>query len=94
VGAITLNPASADDDVKKVIRSKIAEISKSLGNNAGNLKDDDVIPETGLLDSAGIMELVMRSNGNWDLSIAQQDLTIENFVTVNAMSAYLRQAGK
>ncbi|MEJ7606939.1 MAG: acyl carrier protein [Bryobacteraceae bacterium] len=88
-----MNPASAND-VKKAIRDRIAEIAKTLGNNARSLKDDDVIPEASLLDSAGIMELIMWYEAHWDLSIPQQDLTIENFGTVDAMAAYLRQAGK
>ena len=88
-----MNPATADG-VKKEIQNKIAEIANTLGNDARGLKDDDVIPETGLLDSAGIMELIMWYEGRWDLSIAQEDLTIENFGTIDAMAAYLRQAGK
>jgi acyl carrier protein len=88
-----LNSASGDE-VKKEIRNKVAEIAKTLGRNAGALKDEDVIPETGLLDSAGIMELIMWYEAKWDLSIAQEDLTIENFGTINAMASYLRRAGK
>ena len=88
-----MTPGSVDD-AKQAIRNKVAEIAKSLGNKAQGLKDDDVIPETGLLDSAGIMELIMWYETNWELSIPQQDLTIENFGTINAMAEYLRQAGK
>ena len=32
--------------------------------------------------------------GNWDLSISQEDLTIENFGTLDAMAAYLDRAPK
>ena len=88
-----MTPGSVDD-AKKAIRNKVAEIAKSLGNKFQGLKDDDMIPETGLLDSAGIMELIMWYETNWEMSIPQQDLTIENFGTINAMAEYLRQAGK
>jgi len=88
-----LNPSSSEE-VKKEIRNKVAEIAKTLGRNAHALKDTDVIPETGLLDSAGIMELIMWYEGKWDLSIAQEDLTLENFGTVESMAAYLRRGGK
>lgn len=87
-----MKPATAES--KNAIRQKVIEIAKMLGNDARGLKDSDVIPETGLLDSAGIMELIMWYEGNWDLSIAQEDLTIENFGTIDAMAAYLDRAHK
>ena len=86
-----MNPAFVDE-AKKEIRGKVIEIAKTLGRDGRSLKDSDVIPETGLLDSAGIMELIMWYESKWDLSIAQEDLTIENFGTIDAMAAYLRQS--
>jgi D-alanine--poly(phosphoribitol) ligase subunit 2 len=84
----------ATSETKNAIRQKVIEIAKTLGNDARGLKDSEVIPETGLLDSAGIMELIMWYEGNWDLSIAQEDLTIENFGTIDAMAEYLDRARK
>ena len=86
-----MKPASADD-AKQQIRNKVIEIAKTLGNDARGLKDDELIPESGVLDSAGIMELITWYEVNWDLSIPQQDLTIENLGAINAMVAYLAHA--
>ena len=48
-----------------------------------------MIPKTGLLDSTGIMELIVWLETRFDVEIDQSDLTIENFGTVNAIVAYL-----
>lgn len=81
-------------DPKQAIRAKIIELARQLGRDARKIKDDDVIPATGLLDSAGIMELVMWFETENGLDIDQDEITIENFGTINSMSNYLeRHAG-
>ena len=62
------------------------------GIDARNLKDSDVIPEIGVLDSAGIMELVIWFEMTFGVTIAQSDFTLENFGTVDAMASYLQQS--
>jgi acyl carrier protein len=76
-------------DAARDIRSKVLELARARGIRGGALRDDEVIPETGLLDSAGIMELFVWYETRFDLEIDQDDLTIENFGTVNAMVDYL-----
>lgn len=71
------------------IRAKVLELARGRGIRNAALRDDEVIPETGLLDSAGIMELIVWYETRFDLAIDQDDLTIENFGTVNAMVDYL-----
>ncbi len=74
------------------IRAKVLELARARGMRAASLEDDEVIPETGLLDSAGIMELIVWYEERFGLSIAQEDLTIENFGTVGAMAGYVSRA--
>ncbi len=74
------------------IRAKVLELARTRGIRAATLQDDEVIPETGLLDSAGIMELIVWYEDQFGVSVGQEDLTIENFGTVNAMVAYLARA--
>ena len=71
------------------IHDKVLELARARGIRARDLADDEVIPDTGLLDSAGIMELIVWFETRFDLEIDQSDLTIENFGTVNAMAGYL-----
>lgn len=83
------------NQVKQHIRAKIVELARQLGKDARRIKDDEVIPATGLLDSAALMELVMWFENENNLSIEQNEITIENFGTIDAMTAYLeRSSGK
>lgn len=79
------------DTVKQAIHAKIAELAAQLGNNAKNLKNDDEIPASGLLDSAGLMELILWFETTYGLTIEEDQITVDNFGTINAMANYLEQ---
>ena len=79
------------DTVKKAIHAKIVELAAQLGNNARNLKNDDEIPASGLLDSAGLMELVLWFETTYGLTIEEDQITMDNFGTISAMANYLEQ---
>jgi D-alanine--poly(phosphoribitol) ligase subunit 2 len=86
-------PLIADADAaRNEIRAKVLELARRRGIKASNLRDDEVIPETGLLDSAAIMELIVWLETRFDVVIDQGDLTIENFGTVDAMVGYVTRA--
>jgi len=74
---------------RRDLRAKVTELARRRGVRVADFKDDEVIPETGLLDSAAIMELIVWFEIRFDVSIDQADLTIENFGTVDAMMEYL-----
>jgi acyl carrier protein len=71
------------------VRAKVLELASRARAKTSTLRDDEVIPETGLLDSAAIMELIVWLETRFDVEIDQGDLTIENFGTVNAIVDYL-----
>lgn len=82
------------NDIKKTIHDKVVELAAQLGNNAKSLRDDQEIPASGWLDSAALMELIVWFETEYGLSIDQNEITLENFGTVNAMAAYYeRHAG-
>jgi acyl carrier protein len=88
-----MNTRFADvTDAKRTIRNRIIELASRRRINARDLKDSDVIPETGVLDSAGIMELVIWFETTFDVTIEQSDLTLENFGTIDAMASYLQRS--
>ena len=80
-----LNP----DAVRQAIREKVMELARNLGHDASGLGDDDIIPATGWLDSAAILELVVWYEGAYDLPIAQEEINIDNLGSVNAMTEFL-----
>ena len=86
-----MTPFADRPDAKGAIRNRIIELAGRQGIDARNLKDSDVIPETGVLDSAGIMELIVWFEMTFGVTIAQPDLTLENFGTIDAMASYLRR---
>ena len=71
------------------IRHKVVEIAATLGNRADDLTDDDILPETGLLDSAGILELILWVETEFGLDIDQQDLSTDNFGSIRRMTAFI-----
>lgn len=76
----------------EAIRNHVIQIARTLGKDARNLRTEQVIPATGLLDSAGLMELITWYETTYDLNISQDEFTIENFGTVDAMVRYLERS--
>lgn len=79
------------NNVKGAIHAKIAELAQQLGNDAKSLKNDQEIPASGLLDSAGLMELILWLESTYGLSIDEDQITMDNFGTIDAMATYLEQ---
>jgi len=75
--------------VKAAIREKVIELAKNLGADASGLTDDDIIPATGWLDSAAILELVVWYEGSYGLALKQEEINIDNLGSVNAMADFL-----
>jgi D-alanine--poly(phosphoribitol) ligase subunit 2 len=82
---------SDSSDTKRAIREKIIALARKRGVDATNLQDTDVIPERGGLDSVAILELITWFEMTFDVTIAQPDLTLENFGTIDAMASYLQR---
>jgi D-alanine--poly(phosphoribitol) ligase subunit 2 len=81
-------------DTRQQIHAKVDQLARELGRDASKLRFDEEIPSTGLLDSAAIMELIMWIEGAYDITIAQEDLTLANFGTIDSIAGYLERAGQ
>jgi D-alanine--poly(phosphoribitol) ligase subunit 2 len=77
------------DTVKTRIRAKVVELAGHLGIDAGDLGDDDIIPATGVLDSAGVLELVVWYENEFERPLAQDEINIDNLGSINAMADFL-----
>jgi D-alanine--poly(phosphoribitol) ligase subunit 2 len=75
--------------IRIAIRTKVRELGATLGNDASALSDDDLIPATGFLDSAAILELVVWYENEFDMPLQQEEINIDNFGSVNAMVSFL-----
>lgn len=73
----------------EAIRQKVSETAKQLGRNPRPVTDDEILPETGLLDSAGILELVLWVETEFDIEIPQEDFTLDNLGSIRRMVSYI-----
>ena len=65
------------DEIKNRIRDKVIELARELGNEAVSIEDDDIIPATGLLDSASILGLVVWYEDAFDMPLKQEEINID-----------------
>jgi acyl carrier protein len=78
--------------VTAAIREKTLALAKRRGVDAPLLGNADNVFESGLLDSADAIELVVWLETTFGLTIPQSDLTVDTLGSIDAMAAYLRRA--
>jgi acyl carrier protein len=59
------------------------------GDPDENLRDDDLLLEGGIVDSAGVMSLVLFLEERFGIQILDEELFAENFGTVDRMTAFV-----
>lgn len=74
------------DTVRQYIESDLMN-----GPERGALGDDDNLLGGGLVDSVGMMSLVLFLEETFDVSVPPEDVTIENFLSVNTIGAYVQR---
>ena len=77
--------------IEAAIKAHVIGIADALGADASDLQPDEVIPATGLIDSAGLLELIAWFESAYDFSIPADELTIDNLGTIQGMTRYLRR---
>ena len=61
------------------------------GQSDIELNPEDDLLGSGLVDSIGMMKLIGHIENHYKFTVPPQDMTIENFMTVEAISGYLQQ---
>jgi acyl carrier protein len=81
--------------IKATIRAKVIELAKNLGMDASDIGDDDIIPATGYVDSAAILELVVWYEDAYEMPLKQEEINIDNLGSINSMTEFVlkRKAG-
>lgn len=79
------------DETRDAIREKIVQLARSLGHDATELGNDEFLPQAGVLDSAATMELIVWLEDRFSVPIPDDDLTLDNFGTIDQMVAYLQR---
>jgi acyl carrier protein len=57
----------------------------------GDFTDDDSFLEQGIVDSTGVLELVMFVEETFEFAVPDEDIVPENFDSVAQLAAYVRQ---
>ena len=74
---------------KPQIREKILSLATECGHPDAALDDGAIIPQTGLLNSRAIIELVVWLEDTFDLDLDEDQITVENLGSVNAIAGFL-----
>ncbi len=77
------------DAIKAAVRGKVIELAKNLGMDASDIGDDDIIPATGYVDSAAILELVVWYEDAYQMPMKQEEINIDNLGSINAMADFV-----
>lgn len=75
-------------DTRQIIRAYIGE-NFLFSTNGSRLRDDDSFLETGVVDSMGIMELVVFVEEKFRIRVADQEVVPENFDSVDGLVAFI-----
>lgn len=77
------------------MKERLARYITSDLLNQGDLTvaDDEDLLGSGLLDSLSVMSLVHFIEQELSIDVPAEDVTIENFVSLDAIEAYLRRRG-
>jgi acyl carrier protein len=74
--------------IKEQIRQYLAE-NFLFSSNGFNLGDDASLLEEGIVDSTGVLELVLFVEETYNVEVADDEIVPENFDTVNNLAAYV-----
>ncbi|MGD8444947.1 MAG: acyl carrier protein, partial [Desulfobacterales bacterium] len=58
-----------------------------------DIQEDDNLLLSGLIDSLGIMRLITFIEQEFQVKVQPEDVTIENFSTINIIADYLSRCG-
>ena len=75
-------------DVKGLVRKYIGE---SMAQADDGLADNSSLIGQGIIDSAGILELVAFVEDAFGISVGDSELVPENFDSLNAIQSYLER---
>lgn len=75
--------------IETAIKQKLVEICETLGEDASDLTNDELIPASGLIDSAGLLELLMWYEGHFEMPLEPEEITIDNLGSISLMAEYV-----
>ncbi len=77
-------------DIKEKIRQYLAE-NFMFSDDGFKLDNDASFLEEEVVDSTGVMELVLFVEDNFDIAVADEEIVPDNFDSVNQLAAYIQR---
>ena len=77
------------EEIRSRLRHRIGEIAGELGRDPQHLRDDELIPQSGLLDSAGMLSLIVWCEEEFGVELLSDEINLDNFGSVARMLDYL-----
>lgn len=77
--------------------SKLTEFIKSdlaRGKGVTQLSETDDLVEAEIMDSLGIMKLILFLENNYSIKISDDDLTLENFTSIQTIDSLVQRKMK
>ena len=70
-------------------QEQVYKFIKTLKPGIPDFEADQNLLDSDILDSVAMMELVLWSEGHFNFTVDTDDLTPDNFATLNAIMAYI-----
>ena len=77
-------------DIENIIKEYVAK-DLLFSDNGFEYSNDDSFLEEGIIDSTGVLELVLFVEEEFGIAVEDQDVTRENFDSINELANYIRQ---
>ncbi len=77
------------DRFRPRIRARVVSLAAECGNPDAVIEDDVIIPETGLLSSAAIIELIMWIEQEFNISIEEDDITVDKLGSISLIARFV-----
>jgi hypothetical protein len=76
-------------EIEAAIKQKVVEIADKLDEDARGIGHDEIIPATGMLDSAGIFELITWYDLRYEMGLKEPEINIDNLGSIEKMASYV-----
>ena len=77
------------DAIIAAIKAEIVRIAATMDTDASDLASDELIPASGFIDSAGLLDLVAWYEAAYDFRVPTEDFTVDNLGTIEAMADFV-----
>jgi acyl carrier protein len=75
--------------IEQAIKERIVQIVAPFGGDASDLQPDEIIPATGLIDSAGLLELLAWYEDHFKIPLKPEEITIDNLGSLSLMADFV-----